>query len=118
MHLYNSINSLEGFYRIGKIIDIGDTTVESVTVFDLDQIQYKHKGLLIDPVSTTTDAIVQFKFYDRSTADGKSSDYITLTIPFGNATPPYIIPCKVSTIRIQNGLAPSNTYKIRVALLN
>ena len=60
--------------------------------------------------------MIQFKFYDPKRADGLSSDYISLTLPAAASTPPYILPVRVSTIKVVN--TPTETYKIRVTLLN
>lgn len=119
--LYNNIALDEGFYRVGKTFDIGDTVAESVTTFNLGGSQYKHKGMLIK-TATTTDAVVGFQFYDPT--GSSSAPYVNITVPAGAGSGvtasavPFILPARVSSIRITNPAAGGGSYNIRVSLIN
>ncbi len=113
----NYYSQLEGFYRIGKTITVGDTAPENTTLVDLRSTEYKNKGILIDPLSGNVS--VQLKFYDPTTSDGMSSDWVTIDIqvnPINFLS--CVIPVRIAQIRVTNPPAGGGYYNIQVSLLN
>jgi hypothetical protein len=115
---HNYYNQLEGFYKVGKVFGIGNSTPESITDFDFGPAEYKHKGIFIDAIDGSSE--VELKFYDPNSPGGITDTWFKITI---QATPTNfvscIIPVKVAKIRITNPLAGAGSmYPIQVGLLN
>jgi hypothetical protein len=122
IYCYNN-GILEGFYRTGKTIDIGDNFTDSVTTFNFGSSEYKHKGMVIEPIFNI-DAVIRLKFWDPtgSKGTGVDAEYAVLTVPWKEgagvtAGDPFLIPARVAEMKITN---PPTTpgYSVRVTLIN
>jgi len=111
----------DGFYRVTKSISVGSDDGDASTEIDLATAEYKHKGVLITFTDYSNGPIVEVKFYDESTADGISSEYVSLTVLSNQGgAQPFIIPCRIARIKVTNGpdVIPINKRKIQIGLLN
>lgn len=110
----------EGFYTVTKSLFIGSDTPSAVTELDLTTSQYKHKGVLLTFIDNSNGNGIEIKFYDQSTADGLSSEYVKVSVLATAAVQPFVLPCRVAKIRVINGpdAVPMNKQKVQVGLLN
>jgi hypothetical protein len=108
------LGNWDGFYQVGKVISMG--TVEGDTLNLRNNSAYKHKGVMLTNLSSTTIQQVTVWFTDYNGND--TSVNIALPVYSSVVNPPsfgsgaYILPCVIS--RITTG----NSVNIKVTLLN
>jgi len=107
-----NFTELDGFYRVGKTVAIGD----GQTLVLGSSSAYKHKAVMLRNQDTVGRRVTVFFYGD---AVGAANNSVVLVIPGSTATliQPYIVPARIERITIEL-LEGAGSNGIRVSLLN